>query len=197
MTQPTGPNRNYHDPVMVDEVLHWFAPVADGVIVDGTYGGGGHSRALLDGYPSVHIVGVDRDPDALERALDEERLTLVAGNYRLVAEIVRDLGLKTIDGLLLDLGVSSHQLDVPGRGFSYREDGPLDMRMGPDAPRSAADLVNDTDESDLAAILWRYGDERFARRIASAIVRERPFTSTVELADAIAGAVPALSLIHI
>jgi len=192
MDQPTPSNRTYHDPVMVDEVLSWLEPAAEGWIVDCTYGGGGHSRAILRRFPLAHIVGVDRDPDALGQAEANSRLTLVEANYRAIADVVSDGRFPDlVDGILLDLGVSSHQLDEASRGFSYRASGPLDMRMGPDAGRSAAELVNTASEEELAGILWRYGEERFSRRIARAIVEQRPFRTTGELAECVAGAVPA------
>ena len=192
MDQPTPSKRSYHDPVMVDEVLSWLEPASEGWIVDCTYGGGGHSRALLRRFPLARIVGIDRDPDALGQAEANPRLTLVEANYRAIADVMADERFPDlVDGILLDLGVSSHQLDESSRGFSYRSSGPLDMRMGPDAERSAAELVNSASEDELAHILWRYGEERFSRRIARAIVDQRPFSSTGELSECVAGAVPA------
>ncbi|GMQ93469.1 MAG: 16S rRNA (cytosine(1402)-N(4))-methyltransferase RsmH [Acidimicrobiia bacterium] len=192
MDQPTPGNRPYHVPVMVAEVVSWFEPVSTGWIVDGTYGGGGHSRALLDEYPDVRVVGIDRDPDALSRATPDDRLTLVEANYRHLASILGTRGIPDrVDGILLDLGVSWHQLDDPSRGFSYHRAGPLDMRMGSDARTRADDIVNAASVEELAAIMSRYGEERFARRIAEAIVRGRPFADTASLASCIAQAVPA------
>ena len=192
MDQPTPSNRTFHDPVMVDELLSWLEPVSEGWIVDCTYGGGGHSRAILRRFPLARIVGVDRDPDALGQAVADSRLTLVEANYRAIADIVGDARFPDlVDGILLDLGVSSHHLDEASRGFSYRASGPLDMRMGPDAARSAAELVNTASEEELAGILWRYGEERFSRRIARAIVEQRPFSTTGELAECVAESVPA------
>ncbi|MEN8041717.1 MAG: 16S rRNA (cytosine(1402)-N(4))-methyltransferase RsmH [Actinomycetota bacterium] len=192
MDQPTSHNDTYHEPVMVTEVLSWLEPAQHGWIVDCTFGGGGHSRALLDRYPSVRVVGIDRDPDAVLEAPDSERLSVVEGNYRDVGTILGQGGFPdTVDGILCDLGVSSHQLDVDSRGFSYHRSGPLDMRMGPDATTSAADLVNGLDEQALASIFRRYGEERFARRIAEAIVKQRPFDNTTTLAECVAEAVPA------
>jgi 16S rRNA (cytosine1402-N4)-methyltransferase len=177
---------------MVDEVLTWLAPAAEGWILDGTFGGGGHSRALLDRFPHVRVVGIDRDPDAFREAPEEPRLVVVEGNYRDLGAILgRGDVPAAVDGILLDLGVSSHQLDDPGRGFSYHTEGPLDMRMGPDARVTAADIVNEADVAELTRILDRYGEERFARRIAEAIVAHRPFTTTTELSRRIADAVPA------
>ncbi|MDK1009599.1 MAG: 16S rRNA (cytosine(1402)-N(4))-methyltransferase RsmH [Actinomycetota bacterium] len=192
MDQPTSHNQTYHTPVMVPEVLSWLEPAARGWIVDCTYGGGGHSRAILDTYPDARIVAIDRDPDAVRQAGAGSRITVVQANYRdLVAVLARPEFPDRVDGILCDLGVSSHQLDTPDRGFSYHRSGPLDMRMGPDANRSAADLVNTTDEQDLATIFRTYGEEKHARRIAAAIVQQRPFDDTVDLAGCIADAVPA------
>ncbi|MCL1595515.1 MAG: 16S rRNA (cytosine(1402)-N(4))-methyltransferase RsmH [Actinomycetia bacterium] len=194
MDQPTASSndREYHKPVMITEVVEWLSSAANGWIVDGTFGGGGHSRALLDRYPNVRIVGVDRDTDALARGTTSDRLRLVRANYRDLASILGTDGIPAqVDGVLLDLGVSSHQLDETDRGFSYHRSGPLDMRMGADAERTAADIVNTSDEAELARILATYGEERFARRIAHAIVQERPFHDTVSLAASIAEAVPA------
>ncbi|MGI9667990.1 MAG: 16S rRNA (cytosine(1402)-N(4))-methyltransferase RsmH [Acidimicrobiia bacterium] len=191
MDQPTSHN-SYHQPVMLDETLGWLEPASEGWIVDGTFGGGGHSHAILRRFPLAHVVGIDRDPDALAQAGADERLTVVEGNYRHLDRIL-DGGRfpAQVQGVLLDLGVSSHQLDEAGRGFSYHSAGPVDMRMGRDADRTAAELIADSDVAELTRILSRYGDERFARRIATAIVDEQPFASTAELADCVARAVPA------
>jgi 16S rRNA (cytosine1402-N4)-methyltransferase len=192
MTQPTQQDGSYHIPVMVEETVAWLETAANGWIVDATFGGGGHSRALLDRYPDVRIVGIDRDPDAVEQAFDHDRLTVVQANYRDVETVLGMDGLPThVDGILVDLGVSSHQLDIADRGFSYHSSGPLDMRMGPDAPHSAADIINTYDAKELARILRTYGEERYARRIAEAIVDRRPFHNTADLASCIADAVPA------
>ncbi len=192
MDQPTSNDSVYHLPVMISEVLTWFMPASAGWIVDGTFGGGGHTRALLEAYRDVRIVGIDRDPDALDQAPCDDRLTLVEANYRDLASIVGTLGIpQRVSGVLLDLGVSSHQLDDAGRGFSYHRNGPIDMRMGRDAATTAGDIVNAASFDELARILSRFGEERFSRRIAEAITRERPFTDTESLASCIAGAVPA------
>jgi len=190
--EPSG----YHTPVLLTEVVALFAPVADGLIVDGTLGGAGHSAALLEAYPRLRIIGLDRDPDAIAAAPQSERLTVVRANFGdlddvLGARLSLEPDVAALVGVLLDLGVSSHQLDTPERGFSYRREGPLDMRMGPDAARSAADLVNSLSRDELASIFRRYGEERFANRIAAAIVRERPFEDTSRLAAVVADAVPA------
>lgn len=192
MVQPTVHDNSYHVPVMVPEVLSLLEPASGGWIADCTYGGGGHSRAILDRYPDVRIVAIDRDPDAVRQAQTDARLTVVQANYRDLAAVLGRTEFPTrVDGILCDLGVSSHQLDTGERGFSYHRSGPLDMRMGPDADRSAEDLINTADEQDLARIFRRYGEERYARRIAAAIVSQRPIADTIDLAGCIAGAVPA------
>jgi 16S rRNA (cytosine1402-N4)-methyltransferase len=192
MDQPTTTDNSYHQPVMLGEVLDWLEPASNGWIVDCTFGGGGHSRALLDRYPDARVIGVDRDPDAIGQAPDEPRLTVVQANFADIGTILDRADLPdTVDGIFCDLGVSSHQLDTAGRGFSYHRSGPLDMRMGPDADRDAASIINESTAPELESIFKRYGEERFARRIAAAIVRDRPFTDTLELATCVAEAVPA------
>ncbi|HDL49124.1 MAG TPA: 16S rRNA (cytosine(1402)-N(4))-methyltransferase RsmH [Actinobacteria bacterium] len=180
------PDKNaYHRPVMVDEVVDLLRPVPDGIIVDATYGGGGHSRALARqlGHP---ILAIDRDPDAASLSAGVR-----ARNFRDLASLLEEEGVDEISGALFDLGVSSHQLDEPARGFSYRTHGPLDMRMGPDAATAAGEMVNEWDENDLARILRTLGEERFADRVARAIVRARPIRDTVQLADVVRDAIPA------
>ncbi len=191
---PQRQDANYHQPVMVQEVLSFFAQTA-GLVVDATFGGGGHSRALLDSNPKLRVLGIDRDLDAISRVpvgQGDPRLHLVAANFgdleKILAREAPDGG---IAGALFDLGVSSHQLDSAGRGFSYRSAGPLDMRMGPDATHRAADIVNLWSAEEIAKILREYGEERFARRIANAIVRNRPIEDTGGLARIVADAVPA------
>ncbi len=192
MDQPTTYNDSYHIPVMLDEVLSWLEPAADGWIVDCTFGGGGHSRALLDRYPSVRIVGIDRDTDALLQAPDDPRLVVLEANYADIGSILGTARLPDkVDGILCDLGVSSHQLDTDERGFSFHRSGPLDMRMGTGAGRTAAEIVNESSEQELVSIFRRYGEERSARNIASQIVEQRPFYDTVDLATCIAESVPA------
>ncbi|MDA2979579.1 MAG: 16S rRNA (cytosine(1402)-N(4))-methyltransferase RsmH [Actinomycetota bacterium] len=192
MTQPTPRDKAYHTPVMVDETVFWLSTASHGTIVDGTFGGGGHSRALLNHYNELRIIGLDRDPDAVANSFTDDRLTVVNANYRDIAASLGSLDVAGgVEGILLDLGVSSHQLDVAERGFSYHSSGPLDMRMGPDAERSAADLINTESEDALARILRVYGEEKFARRIARAVVSHRPFQDTADLASCIADAVPA------
>ena len=187
-----------HRPVLVDLVVELFAPVPPGVVVDATLGGGGHAEALLDAHPHLSVLGLDQDPDAIDAATARlarfgDRATVRRTRFddiaRVVADVVPDLG--GASGALFDLGVSSPQLDRPERGFSYRGAGPLDMRMDPSRPVSAADLVNGAPESELVRLLRAYGDERHAVRIARAIVAHRPVTTTDELADIVRDAVPA------
>jgi 16S rRNA (cytosine1402-N4)-methyltransferase len=188
---------------MVEKVVELFRPLARGTIVDATFGGGGHTTALLAAMPEIHVLALDRDPDAAAEVPDDPRLTFVAANF---ADLDRVLdtrasedqqhdrpirGAGAVAGALFDLGVSSHQLDEASRGFSYRREGPLDMRMDPTHGPTAADVVNERSVAELVRILRRYGEERMARRIAEAIVRHRPITDTAALAEVVAGAVPA------
>jgi 16S rRNA (cytosine1402-N4)-methyltransferase len=178
---------------MPDRVQHWLGSLG-GTIVDTTFGGGGHSRVLLEANPDVRVLALDRDPDTgpIGTSLGS-RLALRHADFRTLDTVLREENLNEIDGALFDLGVSSHQLDVGERGFSYRQRGPIDMRMGPDALRSAADIVNEASHGELARILSRYGQERHAGRIAAAIVRARPLHDTLELAGVVADAMPARS----
>ncbi|HTJ65586.1 MAG TPA: 16S rRNA (cytosine(1402)-N(4))-methyltransferase RsmH [Alphaproteobacteria bacterium] len=182
-----------HIPVLCDAVVGALAPKAGGRYVDGTFGAGGYSAAIL-GAADCRVWGIDQDPDALALGapLAERfggRLTLVAGNFGDMDRLLAAEGVEAVDGVALDLGVSSMQLDRADRGFSFRADGPLDMRMA-QRGESAADLVNSLDEEELADIIYRYGEERFSRRIAAAIVRGRPFTRTAALAEAVRRAIP-------
>jgi 16S rRNA (cytosine1402-N4)-methyltransferase len=190
---------------MVAEVVELLAPTGSGLVIDATYGGGGHTAALLAALPDVYVLALDRDPDATSRVPVGTRTRLVTANFGDLALILDDPAVvrwrhehgahdkdgHDVAGVLFDLGVSSHQLDEAGRGFSYRQAGPLDMRMGPDAAHSAADIVNGFDVAELAHIFRRYGEEPLARRIAEHLVRRRPFATTDELAAAVAEAVPA------
>ena len=188
---PASSDRGYHRPVLVDEVVDLLTPVIPGVVVDATFGGGGHSRRLLDEFgEDVTVIAIDRDPDALGNAKGMG-LTAVEGNFGELAEVVASMTDSPISAVLFDLGVSSHQLDEAKRGFSYRHDGPLDMRMGPDAARTAADIVNEWSEADLTGIIRRFGEEPMASRIARAIVAGRPYESTRLVAAVIAEALPA------
>ncbi len=189
--EPASSDRGYHRPVLVDEVVELLTPVIPGVVVDATFGGGGHSHRLLDEFgEDVTVIAVDRDPDALGNARGMG-LTVVEGNFGELAEVVAPMTDSPISAVLFDFGVSSHQLDEAERGFSYRRDGPLDMRMGPDAARTAADIVNEWPEADLTGIIRRFGEEPMASRIARAIVAGRPHESTRQVAAVIAEALPA------
>jgi 16S rRNA (cytosine1402-N4)-methyltransferase len=184
-------DRDYHRPVLEQEVVDLLAPVLPGVVVDATLGGGGHSRRLLDEFgEDVTVVGIDRDPEALANAR-MLGVRAVQGNFGDLADVVRAETDQPISGVLFDFGVSSHQLDQASRGFSYRHEGPLDMRMGPDAAHTAAEIVNEWPESRLTEIIRRYGEEPLARRIAQAIVAGRPYQTTSQLSTVIAGAMPA------
>ncbi len=188
-----------HQPVMVDRVVELLAADARGVLVDATLGAGGHAAALLAASgPDVVLVGFDRDPDALALAAERlapygDRVVLVHDGFETLAErvapVLADAG--PLLGVLYDLGVSSMQLDRAARGFSFRADGPLDMRMDPTRGQTAADLVNGLDAGALARLLREYGEERFARRIAQRIIAAQPLGGTAALADVVRGAVPA------
>lgn len=181
----------YHRPVLADEVVGLMAPVLPGVVVDATFGGGGHARRLLDEFGAdVTVLAIDRDPEALANARGLG-IVAVEGNFSELASIVPAMTPNEISAVLFDFGVSSRQLDEAGRGFSYRLDGPLDMRMGPDAGTTASELVNEASEVDLARIIRRYGEEPLAARIAHAIVAGRPYRTTGELSSVVASAVPA------
>ena len=181
-----------HEPVMVGEVVDLFAPVPTGTVVDATTGGAGHSRALLDAHPHLRITGLDQDPVAVAAARERlapygDRATVIHARFDRIAEVVEG----PVSGVLFDLGVSSVQLDVAERGFSHRFDAPLDMRMDTTTGRTAADVINGYDEAALARVLREHGDERFAARIARAIVANRPIETTGRLVEVIRAAIPA------
>jgi 16S rRNA (cytosine1402-N4)-methyltransferase len=186
-----------HEPVMVAEVLEHLAPARGGVFVDCTVGYGGHTRAMLDAGAS-RVIGLDRDPDALRQAAaalvsEESRVELVHSDYRRLDEILDARGITGVDGILADLGVSSMQLDEAGRGFSFRRDEPLDMRMDRTSGLTAAEMIRDADERTLADVIYEFGEERHARRIARAIVDARDRSavdSTGRLAEVVRRAVP-------
>lgn len=185
-----------HAPVMVDEITAIFASVPSGTIVDATLGGGGHTAALLDSRDDLDVIGIDQDLDALDAAAARlsqygNRVRTSRRRFDQLDEALIDHDVAGISGALFDLGVSSPQLDRGDRGFSYRQDGPLDMRMDADQPWSADDVVNGYSESELARIIKRYGDERFANRIARAICAARPIQTTTELAATVTSAIPA------
>lgn len=176
----------YHQPVMLDESLEFLVAAPAGRYLDGTLGRGGHSRALLERFPEATVVGCDRDEAALRRVAEELPTELAP---RLKLKWLSFSQLATLsggfDGLLLDLGLSSEQLSDDERGFSFRFDGPLDMRMDQSAPTTAAKLVNELPETDLANLIYRYGDERRSRTVARAIVKSRPLRTTFELAGVV------------
>jgi 16S rRNA (cytosine1402-N4)-methyltransferase len=185
-----GKRRTMHQSVLLKEILEFLEPNReDGTLVDATIGLGGHAEALLARHPRIRLIGIDRDPAALERSRErlkkfEGRVTLVQGRHEQLIDILQQQHIASISGLLADLGVSSMQLDEGGRGFSFRHEAPLDMRMGPDS-RPASELVNTLDEAELAKIIRDFGEEPMARRIARAIVAARPLDTTTQLADVI------------
>nr|XP_061799072.1 ribosomal RNA small subunit methyltransferase H-like [Nerophis lumbriciformis] len=185
-----------HVPALLEESVHWLAPGRGGLLVDCTVGLGGHTEALLEAEPAVRVLGIDRDPRALEIAARRlscfgDRVRFAEGRFGQLGEILRGLGIGQVEGVFADFGVSSMQLDIAERGFSFRLEGPLDMRMG-SGDRTAEEIVNTYSEEALSTILRQYGEERQARRVARAIVRrrleepERPISSTAELGDLIA-----------
>lgn len=192
-----GPAHNVrHMPVMGREVVESLKVRPGGSYVDGTFGAGGYTKAMLEAGAG-HVYGIDRDPDAIaggQTLADRypKRLVLVPGRFGDMLRLLTEQGVAHVDGIALDLGVSSMQIDQPARGFSFQKDGPLDMRMGQDGP-SAADLVNHVEEATLADWLWRYGEERHSRRIARAIIAARavePLSTTRQLAELVAKAMP-------
>jgi 16S rRNA (cytosine1402-N4)-methyltransferase len=193
-----------HVPVLLDRVLALLAPALrepGTVLVDATVGMGGHSESVLEQCPLARVVGIDRDQEALSLAGERlarfgGRFTAVHAVYDELPQVLKDLGLPSVSAVLLDLGVSSLQLDVEERGFAYRHDAPLDMRMDQDSGVTAAHVLNTYDQADLERILRDYGEERFARRVASAVVRERarqPFTTSARLVELLRSTIPAAS----
>jgi 16S rRNA (cytosine1402-N4)-methyltransferase len=187
-----------HRPVMGREVVELFAPVPAGTVVDATAGGGGHAGLLLESRPDLRVLGIDRDPVAVAAAADAlapygDRAQVVHGGFEDLAEIVgtNRMSEGEVVGVLFDLGVSSPQLDRAERGFSYWADAPLDMRMDSSQELTAADVVNGYEEADLASVISRFGEERFAKRIAAEVVQRRPLATTGDLVDAIKAAIPA------
>lgn len=192
-----SPEQCYHVPVLLKETIESLAIKPDGVYVDGTAGGGGHSSEILKRLESGMLISIDRDPDAIaevtRRLGASDKIRIVQSRYSEMDSVLDGLGIDRVDGVLLDIGVSSHQLDCAERGFSYHSDAPLDMRMAGDG-RTAADLVAELPWQRLAEIFSRYGEEKFSAQIAKAICREReikPIETTLQLADIIREAVPA------
>ncbi|MEG1547558.1 MAG: 16S rRNA (cytosine(1402)-N(4))-methyltransferase RsmH [Clostridia bacterium] len=190
-------NEFHHTPIMKQEVLALLNPMRGGIFVDGTLGGGGHAEAVLEMLnTNGRLIGIDRDASAIEAASDRlsrfgERFTALRGNFFDMKALIGGQGIQGVDGILLDLGVSSYQLDTPSRGFSYHDDAPLDMRMDERSGFSAQDVVNGYTSEQLFLIIKNYGEERYASRIANAIVAARPLTSTTQLAETIKNAIPA------
>lgn len=185
----------HHIPVMLREVLAMLSPQNDEIYVDGTMGGGGYTRAILDAAPNCQVIAIDRDAVAHQHAEQWAapyggRLRCVRGRFGDLAAHLRALNVAQVDGIVLDLGVSSPQLDAALRGFSFRESGPLDMRMDQGQGETAADLCNTLPEADLANLIYKYGEEKQSRRIAKAIVAGRPVTTTAQLASIVTGVVP-------
>ena len=192
----------YHVSVLLDECIDGLNIKPDGIYVDGTLGGAGHSSQIAKRLTTGMLIGIDRDPVALKAAGERlapfgDRVKLVHSNFCEIKQVLEDLGIDGVDGILLDLGVSSPQLDDGSRGFSYMADAPLDMRMNNEDPLTAGDVVNTWSQEELKRILYDYGEERYAPRIAEAICRrraEKPIETTLELVDIIRGAMPAAAL---
>jgi len=192
----------YHVPVLLEECLKGLALRPDGIYVDGTAGGGGHSFAIASRLETGRLLAVDRDEEAVAAAARRlegfgKRARVFHNNFENIPQVLDEAGIDGVDGILLDLGVSSHQLDEGERGFSYQQDAPLDMRMDRSSGFTAFDAVNGWNEQELADVIFRYGEERYSRRIAAEIVRrrkEKPVATTLELVDAIRSAMPAAAL---
>lgn len=190
----------HHVPVLFQETLDLLAIKPDGIYVDCTLGGAGHSAAIAERLgPNGRLIGLDQDENALKAAGERlarfgERVQTVKTNFAFIADVIADLGIQGVDGVLMDIGVSSHQLDEGERGFSFHQDAPLDMRMDRSNPVSAETVVNEWSEEELARILWEYGEERWSKRIAQFIVKRRaeaPLQTTNDLVDVIKAAIPA------
>ena len=197
MPPDPAPSNPVHRPVLLAEVVSWLAPGEGSIVVDGTVGAGGHAAALAGHLGATgRLIGLDRDPEMLAlAALATEGLpvTLVNASYSDLGDVLDDLEIETVDAIVLDLGLSSDQLAWTHRGFSFAEDGPLDMRFDPRTRESAADLVNDLDEKELADLIFEYGEERHSRRIAKRIVEARrvePIVTTARLAEVVRKGVP-------
>lgn len=194
-SKATTQRPSMHLPVLYHEILHYIQPQPGGLYVDGTVGAGGHAWGILEASsPDGKVLGLDLDPQAL--TLAEERLQpfgsraiLKRASYLTLGRQLEALMWPAVQGIVLDLGVSSMQFDTPERGFSFRSDAPLDMRFDPDAPTTAADLVNNLSETDLADLIYKYGEERRSRRVARAIVAARPVNTTRQLAEVVAKAI--------
>lgn len=187
-----------HKSVMLEETINNLNIKPEGIYVDGTLGGGGHSYEIARQLTNGRLIGIDQDEAAIKAAGErlaefKERVTIVRSNYSQMKQVLSELGIDKVDGILLDLGVSSYQLDTVERGFSYKEDAPLDMRMDTRNPKTAKDIINGYSEMELFRIIRDYGEDNFAKNIAKHIVRiraEKPFETTFELIDAIKAAIP-------
>jgi 16S rRNA (cytosine1402-N4)-methyltransferase len=182
-----------HTPVLLEEVLHWLEVKSDGTYLDATVGSGGHAAAIAQRLSAGRLIGLDRDAQALEIVRERlkefgDKVTLVHAEFSRIGEVARELRLPPLNGVLADLGVSSMQLDRAERGFSFREAGPLDMRMNRGTPETAEEIVNRWPEKELANLLYREAEERDSRRIARSIMRARPIRDTAHLATVVAGA---------
>ena len=191
-----------HKPVLYKEIIHALQPGSSGRYIDGTVGAGGHARGVLEACaPDGRLLGLDIDPQALALARETlapygKRAILAQASYASLPDVMQDIGWEAVDGIVLDLGVSSMQLDTPARGFSFQYEAPLDMRFNPGTGQSAADLLNTIDEHQLAQILFKYGEEPRARRIAKMIIGERPILTTTQLAQIVKRAYPGYSRMH-
>lgn len=175
---------SYHSPVLLAECLHFLNLRPNGTYVDATFGGGGHSRAILEQLgPDGRLIAFDQDPDAQANALSDLRFTLIPHNFEHLKRFLKLHRVAQVDGILADLGVSSHQLDVPKRGFAHKFDGPLDMRMNPDAGQPASEWLNEVGELELRKVLAEFGDVERPAAMAAAILRELPIATTTELKD--------------
>ena len=189
-------NDSPHQPVLYKEIIHALQPQTGGHYVDGTLGAGGHARGILEASaPDGQLLGLDVDPQALAIAREtlapyEHRIHLVQASYTTLSEQLKKLQWDSVDGIVLDLGASSMQFDTPERGFSFQNDAPLDMRFGPHATQTAADIVNSYSERELADLIYEYGEDRDSRKIARAIVNKRPLHTTRELVAAIEAVSP-------
>ena len=186
----------HHIPVMLTEVLDYMQPRPGGVYADGTLGGGGHAEEILKRIvPGGRLIGIDRDPVAIEAASQRligygSAFAPILSHHKAILDILKDIDVEALDGMLMDLGVSSHQLDTPLRGFTYHEDVPLDMRMDTTQAFCAHHVVNGYSVQELARVIWEYGEDRWAKRIAEFIVKSRPLRTTGHLVEAIKAAVP-------
>ena len=195
-------NHPQHKPVLYKEIIHALQPTSSGCYIDGTVGAGGHARGVLEACaPAGRLLGMDLDPQALALARETlapygKRVVLVQASFISLPEAMREIGWELVDGILLDLGVSSMQLDTPERGFSIQKEAPLDMRFNGSSGLSAAQLINSLAETDLAEILFRYGEEPRAKRLAKMIVQARPIATTTQLAEIAKRAYPGHSRVH-